>query len=94
MWFPGWCSGKGSAYKRKRHRLDPWVRKSPGVGTGNSLQYSCLENSMDKGAWQAAVQGLQKVRHNRVHTHAEFRCAFARAHKKSHGAQKEQVIIS
>ena len=49
---------------------------------------------MDKGAWQAAVQGAQKVRHNRVHTHAEFRCAFARAHKKSHGAQKEQVIIS
>ena len=30
---------------------------SPGVGNGNPLQYSCLENSMDRGAWQAMVHG-------------------------------------
>ena len=36
--------------------------RSPGVGNGNPLQYSCLENSMDRGAWQAAVRGVTKSR--------------------------------
>ena len=31
---------------------------------GNPLQYSCLENSMDKGAWQSAVHGVTRVRHS------------------------------
>ena len=34
--------------------------KSPGEGNGNSLQYSCLENSMDRGAWWATVHGVTK----------------------------------
>ena len=34
--------------------------RSPGVGNGNSLQYSFLENSMDRGAWQATVHGIAK----------------------------------
>ena len=33
----------------------------PGVGDGNPLQYSCLENSMDRGAWQAIVHGITKT---------------------------------
>ena len=33
---------------------------SPGIGNGNMLQYSCLENSMDKGAWRATVHGVAK----------------------------------
>ena len=37
---------------------------SPGKGNGNSIQYSCLENSMDRGAWWATVHGLQRVRHH------------------------------
>ena len=40
-----------------------WGRSSGG-GNGNSFQYSCMENSMDKGVWQATVMGSQKVRHN------------------------------
>ena len=32
----------------------------PGVGNGNPLQYSCLENPMDRGAWQAIVDGIAK----------------------------------
>ena len=32
--------------------------RSPGVGNGNPLQYSCLENFMDRGAWWATVHGL------------------------------------
>ena len=34
--------------------------RSPRVGTGNPLQYSCLENSMDRGAWWATVHGVAK----------------------------------
>ena len=35
-------------------------RRSPGEGNGNLLQYSCLKNSMDRGAWQATVYGAAK----------------------------------
>ena len=35
--------------------LNPGSGRSPGVGNGNPLQYSCPENSMDRGAWQATV---------------------------------------
>ena len=38
--------------------------RSLGEENGNSLHYSCLENSMDRGAWQATFHGLQRVRHN------------------------------
>ena len=48
----------------KRRGLDPWVRRSPGEGKGNPLQYSCLKNPMDRGAWLAAVQGVARVRHD------------------------------
>ena len=40
--------------------LIPGSGRSPGEGNGNPLQCSCLENSMDRGAWQATVQGLAK----------------------------------
>ena len=38
----------------------PWVRKSPGGGNGNLLQYSCLGNPKDRGAWQVTVHGVAK----------------------------------
>ena len=38
----------------------PGSRSSPGGGNGNPLQYSCLEKSMDRGAWQATVQSVTK----------------------------------
>ena len=44
--------------------LIPGSGRSPGEGNGNSLQYSCLENPMDRGAWQAAAHGVSRVRHN------------------------------
>ena len=52
--FPMWLSGKESVshWKRcKRHRFDSWVRRIPGGGNGNLLQYSCLENSVGRGDW-------------------------------------------
>ena len=36
--------------------------RSPGVGNGNPIQYSCLENSIDRGAWRATVHGVAKSR--------------------------------
>ena len=38
----------------------PESGRSPGVGSGNPLQYSCLENPMDRGAWWATVHGVTK----------------------------------
>ena len=40
--------------------FNPGSGRSPGGGNGKLLQYSCLEKSMDKGAWQAAVHGVAK----------------------------------
>ena len=48
--LPQWYSGKEPACQCRRHGFDPWVRKIPGEVTGNPLQNSCLENSMDRGA--------------------------------------------
>ena len=42
----------------------PGLGRSPGVGNGNPLQFSCLENSMGRGAWWATVYGQQRVGHN------------------------------
>ena len=38
----------------------PGLRRSPGGGHGNPLQYSCLENPMDRGGWQATIHGVAK----------------------------------
>ena len=42
--------------------LNPGLGTSPGGGHGDSLQYSCLENTMGRGAWQATVHGVAKSR--------------------------------
>ena len=42
----------------------PGLGRSPEGGHGNPLQYCCLENPMDGGAWKATVLGLQRVRHD------------------------------
>ena len=44
--------------------LIPGLERSPGEGNGTPLQYSCLENPMDRGAWQATVHGVTRVGHN------------------------------
>ena len=43
-------------------RVDPGLGRYPGGGPGNPLQYSCLENPMDRGAWRATVQRVAKSR--------------------------------
>ena len=44
--------------------LTPGSGRSPGEGNGNPLQNSCLENSMDRGAWRATGHGVSRVKHN------------------------------
>ena len=46
----------------------PGSGRSPGVGNGNPLQYSCLKNSMDRGAWWATVHGVAKELDRTEHT--------------------------
>ena len=48
---PGGTDGKASAYNAGNPGSIPGSGRSPGEGNGNPLQYSCLENSMDGGAW-------------------------------------------
>ena len=55
--LPGGPDGKESACSAGDSGLTPGLVRSAGEGTGNPLQYPCLENSMDRGAWQAIVRG-------------------------------------
>ena len=58
--FLGGSDGKESACNAGDPSLIPGSGRPPGGGHGNPLQYSCLENPMDRGAWQAAVPGVVK----------------------------------
>ena len=58
--FPGSLDGKASAYNAGDTGSIPGSGRSPGEGNGNLLQYSCLENPMDGGAWQSTVHGVIK----------------------------------
>ena len=53
-----WLSGKESTCNAGDTGLIPWVRRSPLEGNDNPLQYSCLENPMDRRAWWAIVQAV------------------------------------
>ena len=60
MNFPNSSAGKESVCYAGDTGLIPELERSPGGGYGNSLQYSCLENSMDRGAWPATVHKVPK----------------------------------
>ena len=57
---PGGSDGQVSAYNARDLGLIPGSGRPPREGNGNPLQYSCLENPMDRGAWQATVHGVAK----------------------------------
>ena len=58
MGFPDGSDGKASAYNLGDQGLIPGSRRSHGEVNGNPLQYSCLQNPMDRGTWQATVHGV------------------------------------
>ena len=61
--FPCSSVGKESAYHTGDLSSVLWSGRSPGEGNSNPVQYSCLENPMDRGAWQAIVHGVTRVGH-------------------------------
>ena len=73
-WFTIFCLGcvaslVAQLVKNLPVMQEPWVQvlglgRVPGEGNGNSLQYSCLENPTDRGAWRARVHGVARVGHN------------------------------
>ena len=64
MGFPGLSVVKNSPTNVGDLGLIPGLGRSPGMGHGNPLQYSCLENIMDRGAWWVMVPSVPKIGHN------------------------------
>ena len=60
MDFPGGSDGKASAYNEGDLHSIPGLGRSPGKENGNPLQYSCLENPMDRRVWWATIHGVTK----------------------------------
>ena len=69
--FPGGSDGKVPAYNARDPGSVPGSGRSLEEGNGNPLQYSCLENLMDRGAWWAAVPGVAKSQ-TQLSTHAHI----------------------
>ena len=76
--FSSGSDDKESAYNARNSGLIPGLGRSPGRGNDKPLQYSCLENSVDRGAWRATVHGVAKSRtrlrdlHTHTHTHTQL----------------------
>ena len=70
--FPGGSAGKESTCSAGDAGSVPGSGRSSGGGHGNSLQYSCLKNPMNRGAWQTTVHGVAKnqTRLKQLSTHA------------------------
>ena len=86
--FPG-----GQCRSYKRHGFNSWSGRSPGVGNGNPLQYSCMENSMSRGAWSATVQGFAKSQtqlSDWACTHARGLLSWVPVRKKGKGPKENR----
>ena len=59
--FPGGSEVKTSACNEGDLSSIPGLGRSPGEGNGNPLQYSCLGNPLDRGAWWATIHGVAKT---------------------------------
>ena len=73
------CStvGKESACSAGYLGSSPGSGRSPGEGTGNPFHYSCLENPMERWAWQAIAHGVARVRHDSDQwNHNEYDCGY------------------
>ena len=71
--FPGGSDSKASVYNVGDPGLSPGLGRSPGEGNGNPLQYSCLENPMDRGAWKVSLWGHKESdTTERLHFHFQF----------------------
>ena len=71
--LPSWLDSKESLCSAGNPGLVPELGRSPGEGNGNRLQYSCLENPMDRGAWQATVHNIAKSRTRLSNSHTQMK---------------------
>ena len=71
-WFPWLLDGKESTCDAGDRGSIPGSGRSPREGNGNPLQYSCLENAMDRGAWRATVNGVAESRTHLSNQHFHF----------------------
>ena len=90
--FPGESDGKESVCNAGDPGSIPGSGRSPGEGHGNPLQYSCLENSMDRGAWLQSMRS-QRIEHNWVASTAQQQPNDNRVHPK-HVDSKSKFIWS
>ena len=72
---PGGSVSKESSCNAGDPGSIPGLKRSPGGGNGNPLQYSCLESPMDRGAWWATVYGVAKVKHDDDWAHNRYEAA-------------------
>ena len=94
-----WHSGKVPKYlpdgagDSRDSGLIPGSGRSPGGGNGNSVQYTCLENLMDRGAWRATVHGFAKSRTPRKHIeHRALQKNKSKKQEKTHKSQMKTVL--
>ena len=74
--FPGGLDGNESTCHTGDSGSIPGLGRSSGEGTGNPLQFSCLENSMDRGVWPATVHGVSEsdTAERLIHTFSRGMC--------------------
>ena len=80
MGYPGGSDGKESACNAGHPGSIPALGRSPGEGNGNPLQYSCPENSMDRGVWPATVHGLAELGTTEQMTPCIYICIYIYIH--------------
>ena len=102
--FPGGACGKEPACQRRRHKrcgFNPWVGKIPGGGHGDPLQYTCLENPMEREAWQTTVRwvakswtGLKQLStHARIHRKQEKSAVAISGNSLVYSESSDQVFL-
>ena len=84
--------GKESTYNAGDAGLIAGLGRSPGGGHGNPLQYSCLENSMDRGAWWATVHGVAKSQTG-LSTHARPSRWVLKFYLHRSGGQIQSIVL-
>ena len=86
MGFPGGSDGKESMPKARDLGSIPGSGRSPGEGNHSLPQSSCLENSMDRGTWQATVHGVSKneTQMSNTHTHSEQLTLHTHVYRNTH----------
>ena len=87
--FPGSSVSKEFVCSAEDLGLTPGSGRSPEEGNGNPPQYSCLENPVDRGAWQATVHGVARIRHNLVTNHYPM---WQAPHQVLGGCSKQEAV--